>query len=106
MKALGSTCHVLAAVAVVAAIWSPVGAWWQFLATALILFLAGALVLGREAQKATEHERKDHAIPLRDGEFRSDAGNTDVGRAANTPISDADVRKYRRTYGRKAGDDL
>lgn len=102
MKFLGRTCHVLAALAVVAAIWSPVGAWWQFLATALLLFLAGAMVLGLESQKATELERKDHAIPLRDGELRSDASNTDVDRAINTPISDADVRDYRRTYGRKA----
>ncbi|MCZ4325695.1 hypothetical protein [Brachybacterium paraconglomeratum] len=102
MKALGSVCHVLAAVAVVAAIWSPVGAWWQFLATALLLFLVGALVLGLQAQKVAAHDLGEQTIPLRDGEVLSSTGDPDLDRAINTPISDADVRKYRRTYGRKA----
>lgn len=102
MKALGSTCHVLAAAAVIAAIWSPVGSWWQFLATALVLFLPGAMILGLQAQKVPARDLGEQTIPLRDGEVLSSTVDPDLDRAINTPISDADVRKYRRTYGRKA----
>lgn len=102
MKFLGSTCHVLAALALIAAIWSPVGAWWQFLATALILFLAGAMILGLESQKTAKPDHGYQAVPFRDGETLSSTGDPDLDHALVRPISDDEVRKYRRTYGRKA----
>lgn len=95
MKFLGSTCHVLAALAVIAAIWSPVGAWWQFLATALLLFLAGAMVLGLEAQKTAKHYQGGEVGP----ETTHDGTLLEVRPDGITP---ADVAQYKRTYGRKA----
>lgn len=53
MRHLGTTLHALAAAATIAAIWSPIGTWWQWLTTALLLFLAGALAHGTHAQNNT-----------------------------------------------------
>lgn len=102
MKILGSICHVLAAIALVAAIWSPVGAWWQFLATALILFLAGAIILGQESQRAARYAHdgeipQDHAAaPLRSGEVLNGTGNPELDSELNQRPS------TRPSYGKKA----
>lgn len=53
MRHLGTTLHTLAAAATIAAIWSPIGSWWQWLTTAVLLFLAGALAHGTHAQNNT-----------------------------------------------------
>lgn len=106
MKILGSTCHVLAAVALVAAIWSPVGAWWQFLATALVLFLAGAIILGQESQRAAryahggeipqDHAAPDTATPLRSGEVLNGTGSPTLDDKLNH------LPNTRPSYGKKA----
>lgn len=44
MRIIGNTLHTLAAAAIIAAIWSPIGTWWQWLASALLLWLAGAII--------------------------------------------------------------
>jgi hypothetical protein len=95
MQFLGRTCHVLAALAVIAAIWSPVGAWWQFLATALLLFLAGAMVLGLEAQTTAKHSQGGEVGPQTDDD-------SSLIEARADGITPADVAQYKRTYGRKA----
>lgn len=94
MKILGSTCHVLAAIALVAAIWSPVGAWWQFLATALILFLAGAMILGQESQRTAKYAQGGQLGPQNDDDC--------VRIPLSSPITTDDVADYKRTYGKKA----
>lgn len=102
MKTLGRLCHVLAAIALVAAIWSPVGTWWQFLATALILFLAGAMILGQESQRTATYSQgetippPDTATPLRSGEVLNGTGS---------PALDAKLNHLpntRPSYGKKA----
>lgn len=66
MRHLGNTLHILAAAAIIATIWSPIGAWWQWLASAALLFLAGALAHGTQAQG-------DHApTNLEDPDSRGD----------------------------------
>lgn len=101
MKILGSICHVLAAIALVAAIWSPVGAWWQFLATALVLFLAGAIILGQESQRAARYAHggeipQDHAAPLRSGEVLNGTGSPELDDKLNH------LPNTRPSYGKKA----
>ena len=61
MKHIGTALFILAAASTTAAIWSPIGAWWQWLATAILLFLAGALAHGTALQQATPTE----AEPIR-----------------------------------------
>lgn len=55
MRIIGNTLHILAAAAIIAAIWSP---WhWQMAATAVLLLLAGALAHGTHlATQAPTHE--------------------------------------------------
>lgn len=102
MKILGSICHVLAAIALVAAIWSPVGAWWQFLATALILFLVGAIILGQESQRAARYAhggeipQPNTATPLRSGEVLNGTGNPEFDETLNH------LPNTRPSYGKKA----
>ncbi|MGO2311688.1 MAG: hypothetical protein ACTH6A_06660 [Brachybacterium tyrofermentans] len=102
MKILGSICHVLAAIALVAAIWSPVGAWWQFLATALILFLAGAIILGQESQRAARYAhggeipQPNTATPFRSGEVLNGTGNPELDEKLNH------LPNTRPSYGKKA----
>lgn len=46
MRHIGNTLFILAAASTIAAIWSPIGTWWQWLASAILLFLTGALAHG------------------------------------------------------------
>lgn len=46
MRHIGNTLFILAAASTIAAIWSPIGTWWQWLASATLLFLAGAYAHG------------------------------------------------------------
>ena len=59
MRHAGNTLFILAAATTTAAIWSPIGAWWQFAATAILLFLAGAYAhgthLAAQAPAADDH---------------------------------------------------
>lgn len=101
MKHLSRTLHTLAVLTLLAAIWlSP---WWAWLLTGLLLLIVGAATAGQaEMQDKRGHDYQ--AVPLRDGETRSSTGDPDLDRVLERPISDDDVRKYRRTYGRKADD--
>ena len=51
-RAIGWTSHALFLATVLLAIWSPVGAWWQWAATAVILLLIGAVLLGTPDEHA------------------------------------------------------
>lgn len=56
MRHIGNTLFILAAASIVAAIWTPLH--WQFAATAVLLFLAGAYAHGAHltAQAPTPHD--------------------------------------------------
>lgn len=45
-RAIGQVLLAAALSAVLLAIWSPVGDWWQWLATAVVLLFLGAMLLG------------------------------------------------------------
>ena len=48
MKHLGRALLTLAALLAVAAVWSPVGAWWQWTITATLALLTAASILGQK----------------------------------------------------------
>lgn len=52
MKRLGTILLILSAVAVLAAVWSPVGHWGQWLVTALILTVFGIACIGHADNRA------------------------------------------------------
>lgn len=56
MRTIGNALLILSATSIVAAIWSPLH--WQFAATAVLLFLAGAYAHGTHlaAQPPTRHD--------------------------------------------------
>ena len=66
MRTIGNTLFILAAATTIAAIWSPIGAWWQWLASAILLFLAGAYAYGTTLghddtpTSAEAHPAEDH----------------------------------------------
>lgn len=59
MRHIGNALFILAAASAVAAIWSPIGAWWQWLASAVLLFLAGALAHGTHLAAQPPARRDD-----------------------------------------------
>lgn len=55
-RTIGWTAHALFLATVLLAIWSPVGAWWQWAATAFVLLLIGAVLLGQPTVPKTYAE--------------------------------------------------
>lgn len=55
MRHIGNTLFILAAASTTAAIWSPIGTWWQWLASAILLFLAGAYAHGTHHAAQAPH---------------------------------------------------
>lgn len=55
MRHIGNTLFILAAASTIAAIWSPIGTWWQWLASATLLFLAGAYAHGTHLTAQAPH---------------------------------------------------
>ena len=47
-RAIGQVLLGASLVSALLAIWSPVGAWWQWLATAVVLLFLGALLRSEE----------------------------------------------------------
>lgn len=91
MKLLGWTLHALTVAAILAAIWLP--RTWQFALTALVLFLAGAIVLGLEGLRH-HGTPQDGARNEQNPASGHQDGPSDSERSQN--------HTARREYGRKA----
>lgn len=81
MKTLSRLTLTLAALAVLAAIWSPYGDWWQWAITALLLLLTGAALAGQTTNTPTTEPEETSTLER---------------------ITDNDVTNYKRQYGQKA----
>lgn len=88
--AIGWTIHALALVAVILAIWSPVGSWWQWAATAVVLIVVGAMILGSPNRYAEGGEIPTSVtysskvpVHLRDGETLSSTGDEELDAKLN-----------------------
>lgn len=80
--AIGWTIHALALVTVILAIWSPVGSWWQWAATAVVLIVVGAMILGSPNRYAEGGEIPTSVpVHLRDGETLSSTGDETLDEA-------------------------
>ena len=90
-RTIGWTAHAACLMAILLAIWVPFGGRGQWIATAVVLLLLGAMLLGSPESKADRYAE----VPLRDGEILSSTGDADLDERLNT----------RPTYGKKAEDD-
>lgn len=96
MKYLSHLLLTAAAVTLLLAIWQPVGTWWQWSITALVLFLAGA---GTGAATDKPNHPIDGPELLPEHVAREFVPPTTLEQV------DKDVAEYkRREYGRKADD--
>lgn len=80
MKTISTVLLIASGATVLLAIWAPVGAWWQWVITALILFLAGAGAGG----SATKREHELHAL----------------GKAVGTELTPEEQRRVEQFYGK------
>ena len=85
---IGWLAHALCLASILLAIWLPFGGRSQWIATAIVLLLIGAGLLGSPESKADRYAE----VPLRDGEILSSTGDADLDERLNT----------RPKYGRKA----
>ena len=90
-RTIGWTAHAACLAAILLSIWVPFGGRGQWIATAVVLLLLGAMLLGSSESKADRYAE----VPLRDGEILSSTGDADLDERLNT----------RPTYGKKAEDD-
>lgn len=85
MKTAARITLTLAGITALAAIWQPIGAWWQWAITALLFLLIGAGLAGT-ADRTTKHDdyedipnsitySSNTPIHLRDGETLSSTGD-------------------------------
>ena len=87
-RTIGWTAHAACLAAILLAIWVPFGGRGQWIATAVVLLLLGAMLLGSPESKADRYAE----VPLRDGEILSSTGDADLDERLNA----------RPKYGRKA----
>ena len=101
-RTIGWTAHAACLATILLAIWVPFGGRGQWIATAVVLLLLGAVLLGSPESKADRyaeggevgpvpHRDGEILVPLRDGEILSSTGDDDLDERLNT----------RPTYGRK-----
>ena len=85
---IGWAAHALCLAAILLAIWVPFGGRGQWIATAVVLLLLGAMLLGSPESKADRYAE----VPHRDGEILVSTGDDDLDERLNA----------RPKYGRKA----
>ena len=93
-RAIGWTAHAACLAAILLAIWIPFCGRGQWIATAVVLLLLGAMLLGSPESKADRYAEGGEATPVphRDGEILVSTGDDDLDERLNA----------RPTYGRKA----
>lgn len=93
-RTIGWAAHAACLAAILLAIWEPFGGRGQWIATAVVLLLLGAMLLGSPESKAARYAESGEAtpVPLRGGEILSSTGDTDLDERLNA----------RPKYGRKA----
>lgn len=90
-RAIGWLAHAACLAAVLLSIWTPVGGRGQWIATAVVLLVLGAALLGSPSSEADRYG-ETRPTPLREGEILASTGNENLDRAMNT----------RPQYGKKA----
>ena len=93
-RAIGWTAHAACLAAILLAIWVPFGGRGQWIATAVVLLLLGAMLLGSSESKAARYAEGGEVTPTphRDGEILVSTGDDDLDERLNA----------RPKYGRKA----
>lgn len=99
-RTIGWMAHVACLATIFLAIWLPFGGRGQWIATAVVLLLLGAMLLGSDESKADRYAEVEMSysgpgaeeMRLRDGEILSSTGDADLDERLNT----------RPKYGRKA----
>lgn len=93
-RAIGWTAHAACLAAILLAIWIPFGGRGQWIATAVVLLLLGAMLLGSPESKADRYAEGGEVTPVphRDGEILVSTGDDDLDERLNA----------RPKYGRKA----
>lgn len=82
-RALGWAAHAACVLSVVMAIWVPIGGRGQWIATAVLLLLLGAMLLG-SVSAAPDQRPEAEAVPLREGEVLQGTGDPELDRKLNT----------------------
>ena len=90
-RTIGWTAHAATLAAVLLAIWLPFGGRGQWIATAVVLLILGAMFLGSPESRADRYTE----VPLRDDEVLSGTDDAELDKRLNA----------RPTYGKKAEDD-
>ena len=93
-RTIGWTAHTACLAAILLSIWIPFGERGQWIATAVVLLLIGAMLLGSPESKAARYAEGGEVTPVphRDGEILVSTGDEDLDERLNT----------RPKYGRKA----
>lgn len=94
MKTISTILLIASGSAVLLAIWQPVGTWWQWAITAVVLLLAAAGT-GGAAGKAQTYAQGGE-VPGPHGEQLHRLPDSTL------EITDEDVTSYKRVYGKKA----
>lgn len=81
-RTIGWVAHAACLATILLAIWVPFGGRGQWIATAVVLLILGAVLLGSPAAKADRYAAGG-AIPLRDGEVLSGTGDAELDEKLN-----------------------